>query len=457
MTTITEQGLVAAHRVAVAFFLRLLDKAFVTGPFSNAFILRIDPCSAVFWWDDQTPLFEFPIIWSPGQVRSGYILVGTRKDLPPVLEYSLEGQGLADSIHRKLATDLGGLVHNDVRSRIYYSSPLDIYVRLSGIQDRDLILRLPDFRSSWVDAKASFIKPPARDPKNLSATKQSWRNLDELLKLLVDFVPGQDLETPRQMKPIIISDPRRVVSPRRPVKYSQNFDNYVGCNPLAAILEGKIACHPSCISGCAPVAWVMLLSAYRRGADVGWPPRQDQRLAKIFAGEKPEPKKGWWVDWPSWAMPNPSMSDVVSNFMWDLHRYMHTDCEGSTLWGGRLGDLYLCTRPRQWITRQYGEILAMRQMPYESQFAWYKKFMIDMKQPVLICGEADWQLTLKLLGIESPKLAGGRGGHCVVAYGCDSINEMVLICLGWGSFFQDKWISPYWASPRAAYVADNAP
>jgi hypothetical protein len=194
-----------------------------------------------WYWDDQTPLLEIPLM--RGEALAGSIIVSTVTTLPPVAIYRTQGPTFAKEVTDYLA-NADVLKTFEVKS-LYLITPLEPVVKVQHRKTGAIsFLALPDLKE--------YSVPPAhRDlPAIIRGPLPSWmgRTVDAGWALL-DKVDG----------------PRTTViqSVISPVKYQQACDSY------AMDLVGQSGtnyCSPRGIAGCVPVAWAMMASSMKGSA-----------------------------------------------------------------------------------------------------------------------------------------------------------------------------------------------
>jgi hypothetical protein len=345
----------------------------------------------------------------------GYVLVSDHPHIPKIVEYSLHGPPLSAQLMRYwFALNAAGI---DVPvKRMYYLGPFDLAVRLAGPPDDQGELVAIPFGDRL---KTGAL---ARDPR------QTWpsavvRRVDKVITNIASKSP----------QPLTI-----VELPRKPVRYTQNCSSglrKVGHPPAST------PCSPACISGCGPVAWAMLASAYRQGYEHN--PMPGNQYGNLFKGSS-----DWNVEWPSIYQPNPSRSQMVNETIWGLHSVMHTGCDGSTSYGGSEGHQNIFQNAWQYICDRYKASLASSLWGY-NDFATHAHF-VGQGTPLMFCGSRNWGRLLveqqsgpgAARREKTKRVSTGSDGHCVVVYGYDDALRYDLICMGWGTFFQDKFIAP---------------
>src|SRR5947209_7961776 len=96
-----------ARSVANNFLGRALSRPRLGAtPSRNPLPSAVGDCSATFWWDDQTPLYEFPFLGGDRAGSRGYVLVSASRNLPPVHEYAFTGDPVSVQLNRFLSRAL---------------------------------------------------------------------------------------------------------------------------------------------------------------------------------------------------------------------------------------------------------------------------------------------------------------------------------------------------------------
>lgn len=353
---------------------------------------RVQGLSSLIWWDDRTPLFEFALEKVDG-LPGGYALISTHPKIPAVVQYSLDGPPLSQQVMRFW------LAYSATRSeapvsRLYYLGPFDLAIRLANERDgKSDLVSIPFCERLQTGALI-------RDPR------KTW-----------------PISVVRRVHNVVGRVRRKSPAPstilelvRRPARYTQN------CSDSGQ--ASGTPCSPACISGCGPVAWAMLASAYRRGHEIH--PVPDDTYGHIFAGRPND----WWIDWPSQYSPNPKRSSMVNAHIWALHGLMQTSCSGETLSddpGTWPPFRHIFQDPEQYIRTVFNCDTIASSFYGSNDFPTHKR-VLDQGTPFIFCGDRNW--------------FGNVGGHCVVTYGYNDALGYDLICLGWGSGWSDQYIPP---------------
>jgi hypothetical protein len=373
-------------------------------PFTDmeSFPSNVGQCSAIFWWDSDTPLFEFPLYGKNMIDEKGYVIVSSDRLLPPIMEFAYEGATFSKQLSGYLNNGLTSLNLLPQSIKWIYWNALELTAQVSIRGQKGIaFFAMPNFEqqvfTEEVTIKRDKIKIwPQEEIRKLWHGLENWREeLDKLSKSELRISP---------------------------VKYQQGCDKYKKSKDfVSALKDGNTYCSPNCISGCTCVAWAVLASAWKRkGYTQIWPN-----------------SKCWDLDWPSST--NPNRCQEVSNSIWEFHRLMETTCGGSTnrsisIRGGEhFKGWGLNWKWADWDNIGINE--AMR--------------IINAGQPFLFSATGEWKSYFKI------KKSGGSGkvGHSIVCYGYDTGNNTIKICLGWGSSFSDRWIAlASYQSNKAIFV-----
>jgi hypothetical protein len=168
-----------------------------------------------------------------------------------------------------------------------------------------------------------------------------------------------------------------------------------------------------CISGCSPVAWAVLASSFETYYNDFSRMQRDEAHFQI-----------------EWAW---SVGDtVVDAIIWDAHAYLSTDCGGNT---------YTIRLPSGGqIFNRWGYNCTFGQAPCSVLFL----------QDILTAGFTC------MLSAQSHWNPNREAGHSVVVFGVNTtmFSDHVLICMGWGTDYENKWISmSQLRDPYATYLS----
>lgn len=352
--------------------------------------------AAVFWWYGSIPLVEVPLTNASGTQSNGYLLVSTDRELPPILEYSLDGLPLSRQILQQLTPALARSNLSVLFSRFVFITSTEIYVEVTDEKGGDLTaVAIPDlFTFKPAAGIAISVKANSIFPKAI--VDAQWDNL----------TPGAPGDKPE----VILQN-------AVPVRYQQNCDKYA--NLLECGIELKTTqtyCSPNAIAGCVPVAWAMLLSSWKRTGY--WD------SSKIWPGSN-----CWDIEWPSWGgWANPSKCDAVNATIWRLHTLMGTTSDGSTNNSNTIAGAAIFSEFG--IAWKYAQA---QNRPFEFAIG-----VIQAGQPLLWTANGIWDSTLKQLS--NTPVPGGVG-HGVVAYGYKKADRTLLVALGWGYSYANKYIN----------------
>lgn len=385
-------------------FLTSLDPA----SFGNRIPVEVAPASAVYWWDDDSPLEEYPFLLPDGS-ESGYAIVSRNRQLPPMLEFALEGSTPSRFLTRRLAAWCAeqSTYYRDLTW--YYFSPFELVASVSLIgTPQPVHLLTPSLLRVTLPNPCPIRRNPARF-WSTDYVQRAWS--------VVDSNPTGPLSIPK------------ILHQLQPVPYMQNCR----AQALGDCKGTPTVCSPQCVSGCVPVAWAMLASSRRRSA-VGGGSR------KIWPGVS-----CWNIPWDSTISPttNPSKCSAVDETIWRLNDHLQTRCDGisasnqighganflNALWG--LG----------W--RWQGEPNPSFQRCVE---------LLHEDQSFLYSAHGEWIQTLADQFPDVPELTRlmGADGHATVVWGevlsSYTGQELLLACMGWGKdaggsqYPGSKWI-----------------
>lgn len=352
-------------------------------------VFLLGDCTAILWWDDETPLYEFPFLDHSGS-ETGHVIAAGDRRLLPIFEYATSP---GRPSHLVLSEMTGAITRQGkvpLGSKIYYFGPLDWIVRFD-FGDHVEFMKYPE---GWT-GRTENPDPVKRNPTAWTPDEaaHAWDQLAQRAK----------------NNPV---SERRVLS-RVPVRYNQGCSAYGFDGTRVEVSGGTSVCSPACLAGCAPVAGAMLASAWKRFSHQG--------SEKIFFNDP-----NWMLEWPSRSRPNPSQSDEVSGAIWDFHNRMKTSCAGSTYDDQIENGLQTVFRGR-WGVNFYFD----REGGVE-----FDADVVDLikkyRQPFVFCAEADWaHLPLNSVG--------NVGGHAVVCFGYDTAEQCIHFALGWGSGHANRW------------------
>jgi hypothetical protein len=362
---------------------------------------QVGECSAVYWWDDDIPLLEYPF-FDESSKPSGYVVVSTSRNIPPVLEFSLSGETLSSRLNSYVASHMARSGEFLKKITWYYFSPLDLVARaqVQGFQ-KEIFISVPTMAS--VDINDELVI--RRDPTEFWSKETSesrWQALE-------------------QFKGELSSRIAIVLQHLKPVPYNQN------CRPKGKEhSDSDHYCKPNCIAGCYPVAWSMFASSRKRSSEGGGD-------SKIW----PE-SNCWDKGWPSYASgtSDPSQCQDVSNSIWDIHDRVETTCDGNTFdnsW--RKATEYFRT---EWgLNWQWGS---------QADVNW-EQCAEHSDYTYLFFARGPWSkyLEKQIPGLSASNM--GKVGHGVLCWGHwgDPMTggPKIFVCYGWGKDFSSegsKWI-----------------
>jgi hypothetical protein len=341
----------------------------------------------VFWWNDEVRLYDIPLENKKTKERSGYILVSESRDLPPILEYSTEGNSLKQQVDEFL---IPALAISDIDAsplKYHFINSLELYVTVEDhATDSSFMVNIPNLYTIKDDLKTSLHRIPS-EVYNPAKVKDYWSELEDDAR----ESPNTEL----------------VLTNRKPVMYQQNCESY-SLRELCKLdtSTSNSPCNPKAISGCAPVAWAMLLSSWKKINMTG----TDQ----IWKGSST-----WSTNWPSYMTPtNPSQSAEVEQTIWKVHEILGTDDNGGTV-NTKIpdGEKIMETFNLSWNFHR----------STSGSFSFAKELIGQAGQPFIFDGYGTWSRE--------------KAGHAVVVYGYRDLGEKLYVSRGWGKSFTDIWIS----------------
>ncbi len=351
---------------------------------------------AIFWWGGSIPLVEVPLQESRGGGLSGYLLVSTSKELPPVIEYATSDAPLSVQISQLLSPALTRSEIQPKSVRYVFITSTEIYAEITTDKKSGItaiaIPTLATFKPK-TEIKLS-LKPSSVFDKAI--VKGQWDNL----------TPG----APGDLPEVVLQN-------AIPVRYQQNCDKYANLLECGInIQQTQTYCSPNAIAGCVPVGWAMLLSAWKKTGY--WD------SSKIWNGSG-----CWSIEWPSWGgWANPSQCPDVEKTIWRLHQLMATTPDGGTDNNNTIAGAAIFGE--QGLSWKYAQA---QNKPFEFAIG-----VIQAGQPLLWTANGIWDAALGQLS--STPVPGGVG-HAVVAYGYKKADRTLLIALGWGYSFANKYVN----------------
>jgi hypothetical protein len=351
-------------------------------------------------WSDDDSLYEFQLESDLGM--RGHVICSSSANIPPIIEFGFNSPTLTQSL-TSIYSRYAPVTPERSRARFIYLSALEVALEIDAEHGRRYLFPRPWSQPIILDSPLSIRRLPSLywSPE---LSESAWRSLSE----------AAPAAGPIQLH-------------RRPVAYNQNYSLY----------NGNSKAPNSCIAGCGPVAWAMLESAYAVFS------RETGGHDKYAAIHRD--KWDWIYAWPSWMEPNPSKSADANERIWAFHSVMGTSCAGATSWSNNHGGLRnFLHHPARHFNSKWGFDNIFAGLP-NIPFSELHSRSIARGHPCLLCG------TGQFAGLIPFKLSTGSDiGHCVVAYGSDAFYRKLLITMGWGSFFSDRWVDPHTLSSRLA-------
>jgi|SRR3990172_5511329 len=397
-----------ARTVAERFLAWALNRQYQHQIQGVAFLpVRVGPCSSLFWWDDDTPLFEFPFLLSNGK-PTGYVIVSGLPTLPPIFEYTLDGDAVSTTLTRYV-TDHFLFRGQYIRSvRWYYWSPLEYVAAIDFYQeDEPLFVSIPELRRAQIPSTHRIRRDPNQywDP---GAVQSRW-----------DAVGTISTPSPKGIG--------KTLPHLKPVSFNQN------CRQTVLTFRAEDTghyCDPKCIVGCTPVGWAMFASSRKRVDQGGGG-------SSIWSGST-----CWDKEWPSYADSDhdPSQCSDVSSTIWEMHDLMETSCDGWTYddkW--HKAQEYFSTKwGLNWHWGQQEDVLFDK-----------CNGLINNDHTFVFGARGEWSAYITLHFPELLTLfdTTGKAGHTVVCWGSApadwAVGDMIFVCFGWGKDFSEngsKWI-----------------
>ncbi len=349
----------------------------------------------VFKWSSEINLYDIPLVNKKTRERSGYLLISESKELPPVIEYATEGLSLKEQIDGLVTPALYASEIDATPKEYHFITSTEIYVEIFNERSKEsFLINVPDLFVIQKESIDSFNRQ-AREEFNNASIDEQWYALED-----------NDSSGASKI----------VLNKAKPTRYQQNCDSY-SLDQVCKIdlSEPKTYCSPRRISGCVPVAWAMLLSAWKR--------MNFEDSSKIWKGSST-----WNIEWPSWqGTVNPSKSAEVESTIWKLHDLMDTTATGGTSDSKTIeGAKIFSTFDMSWKFS----------IAVDQDFSFAQK-IIQAGQPFLFDGYGKWSSIDKKF---SNSVGNDKGGHGVVAYGYDKTDKMLLVAMGWGTGTPNKWI-----------------
>lgn len=366
--------------------------------------------TAVFWWDDDTPLFEVPLY--RGNSPAGYVIASGTRALPPILEASPNGLPPSSRMAAAVTSHLVQTGRFPVSIHWQYWSPLEIVAEVVLHDESVTYVRFPDMSEVTTNSRLAINR----------VTDEYWRSTDveRLWKQLV--LSGSP--KPQRSIGIILND-------REPVYYNQNFFEQT-------VSDEKNLTSAKCISGCSPVAFAMWASSWKK-VDKGG------SKSKIWPNSS-----CWKTSWPSDMDPDPNKCTVVNRTIWKIHDVFATTCQGATKIensSGPAGKYFLDAWGLKWS-------FAFKR---PVSFA-YCSDIIKRKHPFVFSAMGEWGRYFE--GTDSSLFRDntvGKAAHSVLCWGFQAggmaTGSSLLIGLGWGKEWESRWIEfSAFSQTGASYV-----
>ncbi len=175
----------------------------------------------VLYWDDLTPIVE--IRFTTSASKEGYALIGTRRNVPPVIEWATGDQLsllLREAVKKKFGTKAAG-------GRIYVGGLSDAYVRFGRGRGMDSWVNIQTGEESGLSRGSAVVANQLKNP----FVSYYW-----------DLIDGEIEAEDKKVK---------ILHHHKPCRYSQTRRS------------GRLA-------GCTPVAWAMYASALMGASDEQW-------------------------------------------------------------------------------------------------------------------------------------------------------------------------------------------
>lgn len=372
----------------------------------------VGACTAVFWWDDKTPLLEYEFLDDQGN-SSGYIILSTSRAIPPVHEFAFQGVTLSAKLFRHLTSFLGYREAYYKSITWYYFGQLDLLARCTlSDHGKTVFVSIPQMTTFYIPEDHKIERHP-NDYWSEEETRSRWRLI------------GGDVVTGSEKIAIELEA-------LKPVPYNQN------CRATTDYAELDHYCKPNCIAGCSPVAVAMYASSKKKSADGG-------ANSRIWPGSN-----CWEQTWPSDVIANPNTCADVSTTIWELHDRLRTTCDGLT----KLSDL---KQGAGYFRDKWGLNWKWKE---ERMVNWERcATLISEGKTFIFSANGPWT---DYLEAHFGKRPGDKDnvGHSTVCWGHwgDPMvgGPRILVCYGWGDFSDDgsKWIDvdAYYSNNHIMYV-----
>ncbi|NLS69339.1 hypothetical protein E3H11_10485 [Bradyrhizobium brasilense] len=357
--------------------------------------LRISKGVRRLWLSETIPLYEFGIETAEGK-QSGYVLIAGSTDFTPIVQYCVTGGGFVSTLRSDLSHFL--------RSSAFASSKLTGKVKLAKffyLSPFDVVAEIARGQGNYLYVRVPNIE--FRETKERLSLKQN-RSGQSFRDRWEYYLRPSDIPLPFDCK---------VLSWHAPKRYQQTCRPGVGGN--------QTQCGGNCVSGCSAVAWATLAGSF-------------MSYAEFSNIEVDGPHFG--IEWPTLEYWKPA-DPIVDSVIWAAHGYLPTSCDGKT----KTTDL----PTGAWIFHRYGYDCTFGLQPADVMFA---RALIRGGFTFILSAQSHWTGTAEV------------DGHSVVVYGYNTSNfkDHVLICLSWGTNYDDTWISMSQLSESCAcYLSSHRP
>ncbi len=199
---------------------------------------RMTGPTAIYWWDDNTPVFEVSLY--DGDNPAGYLIVSGSRRLPPILEAGPTGTAPSTRLFAAVTAHLAQTGRYAAAIRWQYWSPLEMVAEVTLQDDSIVHIQVPEMFEATMPSRLSIQRDPA-----------AFWNADALAKRWEEWLTPLGTTGPSSIGIILET--------REPIYYNQN------CRPaFRSESEPPTYCTPNCISGCVPVAVAMLSSSWKK-------------------------------------------------------------------------------------------------------------------------------------------------------------------------------------------------
>ncbi|MCA9080892.1 MAG: hypothetical protein KDA58_10060 [Planctomycetaceae bacterium] len=374
---------------------------------------RVGDCSALFWWDDDHPVFEIPLFHNDDP--AGFVVASGTEDLPPILQASPLGGTRSAAMNADVYGHLIRTGRTPLSIRWQYWSALEMVAEVQLADGCMLYLRYPEMFEVAAPTRIAIQRSPV-DTWSEESVAARWEAMRT----------PYDQRSPESIGIILES--------REPIYYNQN------CRAALRTATDPITyCSPNCISGCVPVAVAMLSGCWKKVEIAG-------SASRIWPGSS-----CWTNQWPSTTTSDPNRCAEVNTTIWRLHDDFRTTCGGGT------AGATVATPTQNYYRNVWG-------LPWRFAIQNPVSFdqcndIITRRHPFVFMAVGDFGVYLNKM---APDLAEGRMlgelGHAVACWGFDAApwvgGPALLVGLGWGSYFESTWIEfDQFTFPHALYVS----